>query len=815
MKKLLRNFLIGSGVVAICGILGASIGYKIDKPFKPAFYNFKSYMSEDNQDILREKFTYTQFSEINEFNNALINNKAAAGVGTDFLAAQLVKKGLLAKIDYSILFGDETLKDNKERMKNAVRLFLRDEIWNHLAQYDDFINQNDSSNNTNTDRKELWEYFFPYYSQDTVIAYNVRKKPIKTDARQDRVDELSGISTEWMKKEFLTSSESYNSFINVLNSVKYNNYNGWIITDAMRDNMLYGSSYWLLPNNQRTSDHFTGEVEQDTYKTLINSFKQLIKDGTGYDVRDNRHISFEGDGLELLNQLVNPKRPDINAAIMYNGDAIDAYYGSDNYPPTAQEEKLGITHDGDIKVIKPKQNLLLVDGIMLSSRNNDEDNYKYLEVLKDSVYNKLSDYYKETVGNKKIFPFKLDELDPNNQNFINAKTKITENAVAKTWKQIQYDNKAFKQLFDEENNAVVNNSKNSDLENLITSWSDIINLGLDNNMQYLEQYQKMQFITDDKIVNYDAKINMAPELLKNHFIAKYNLLLNLIIQNINNLDNVETKTYEEKVIVSLIKSNLEEVNEFLNNNENNIDTLGLYLGRKIGLIDISNEQNIEGWGNLTNFNYINYVPTQEIDYQLVLRNYFADVADGQDKNVIDIYKIDDITNPTIQLNYFENELIFRNELWNEKLNTYSSLLNNINESIQSSNAEVIANLWKQIEENKDSIIQNLYNETIISATNSNTTNRLIIFTQLFAKLIQNKQGDLAFSENYLQTVQNIIKQNNINASKKIINQIFQSTNSIIKEAWINNGIIEHKELEPVSEKILSESSQYYFMQTKS
>ncbi|PPJ44556.1 hypothetical protein C0075_25890, partial [Rhizobium sp. KAs_5_22] len=75
-------------------------------------------------------------------------------------------------------------------------------------------------------------------------------------------------------------------------------------------------------------------------------------DGTGFDIKDNKHISFIGDGLEIVNNIINPTRPDVNVAIMYNGDAIDAYYGSDNFPD--------VVEDGEIRSIKPKHNLLLV-----------------------------------------------------------------------------------------------------------------------------------------------------------------------------------------------------------------------------------------------------------------------------------------------------------------------------------------------------------------------------------------------------------------------------------------------------------------------
>ncbi|MFV8418571.1 hypothetical protein [Mycoplasma sp. Sp33II] len=732
MKKLYRNLLICSSLLVTGAVVGSALAYKATHQYKPAFYNFKSYMSEDNQDVLRQHFTYTQFSEISEFNNALINHKAAAGVGTDFLAAQLAKKGLITKIDYSVLFNDPSLKNNYQKTKNLVRLFLRDEIWNHLAQYNEELAQ--------ANKGELWEYFFPYYSQDAVVAYNTLKNPIDPANREDADDKLSGIATSWLKEQDFGNQEAYNSFINVLKAVHANGFDSFIITDAMRDNMLYGSSYWLLPDGDRTSSKFTGDVKSDTYKILIDSFKQLIKDGTGYDVRNNRHISFEGDGLELLNQLINPKRPDITAAIMYNGDAIDAYYGSDNYPASEKEEELGISHDGDIRVIKPKQNLLLVDGIMLSSANDQNENDLYLQILGQSIYSNLNSYWE--IGKDKI------TLDNYNKAL---KVQFSENVTAQVWKQIQQQG-AFAHLWD--SSLLAQPIESEQVNQVITKYSDLINLSLPQNHTWFEKYAQMQTQRDEEVANYDAKINISPSMLQAYFLASKD---NFLVQSLAFLSSDESKinmsqeTDEDAILAAIIETNKEEANNFIQEAEDKKEALALYLGRKIAFIDISNDENIEGWGNLTNFNYINYVPTQEIDYQLVLRNYFADVTDGQDKNVIDIYKIVDVSNRSDKLEIFASEL-------QELITSFEQ-----ESELSSEDQEYLAQAKAKLESIKVALNQN--NETEI--------------------------------DNLL---------NNIEKEKH---------NPIIIKAWKNNGIIEHKALNPISEQISSEASQYYFMETKS
>ncbi|MFV8475053.1 hypothetical protein [Mycoplasma sp. Z663] len=733
MKKLYRNLLICSSLLVSGAVVGSAIAYKATHQYKPAFYNFKSYMSEDNQAILRQHFTYTQFSEISEFNNALINHKAAAGVGTDFLAAQLAKKGLLAKIDYSILFNDPSLKDNYQKTKNLVHLFLRDEIWNHLAQYNAELSK--------SNKGELWEYFFPYYSQDAVVAYNTRKNPIVPNNRSDADDPLSGIATSWLKEQNFGNSEAYNSFINVLKAIHANGFNSYIITDAMRDNMLYGSSYWLLPDGERTSSKFTGDVKSDTYKILIDSFKQLIKDGTGFDVRNNRHISFEGDGLELLNQLINPKRPDITAAIMYNGDAIDAYYGSDNYPASEKEIAQGISHDGDIRVIKPKQNLLLVDGIMLSSANNETENTAYLQVLGSSVYSNLNNYWAMGKDQTSLATYEK-----------NTKVKFSENIFAQVWKQIQ-EQGAFAKLWNP--SLLAKPLESNQINQVITKYSDLINLSLPSNATWLDKYSHLQTERDEEVANYDAKINIAPSMLQAYLLASKASLMDQLLAFLNNNQAktavLNTSNSEDEILGAIVASNKEQINDFIQSWEGKKEALALYLGRKIAFIDISDEQNIEGWGNLTNFNYINYVPTQEIDYQLVLRNYFADVVEGQDKNVIDIYKIVDVSNQSDKLEIFASEL-------QDLINKFSS-----NSTLSDEESEYLA----QAKE-KSNLIKT------------------------------------ALSQNNEAEIDNLL--NNIEKEKH---------NPIIIKAWKNNGIIEHKALSPISEQISSEASQYYFMETKS
>ncbi|SYV97727.1 Uncharacterised protein, partial [Mycoplasmopsis edwardii] len=94
-------------------------------------------MSEINVEKLNETFDYKEFDEINQFSNALINNKAVAGIGSEFLATELVRKKLIGKIDYSSLLNIPALDGMLEydKLKNII----------NSDEYKDYSNEIKSS----------------------------------------------------------------------------------------------------------------------------------------------------------------------------------------------------------------------------------------------------------------------------------------------------------------------------------------------------------------------------------------------------------------------------------------------------------------------------------------------------------------------------------------------------------------------------------------------------------------------------------------------------------------------------------------------
>ncbi|MBU4690579.1 spermidine/putrescine ABC transporter substrate-binding protein [Mycoplasma sp. ES3157-GEN-MYC] len=392
--SLIKKISLGVGATAIGAAMIAGVTYKFKKPFKPTFYNYKSYMSDDAVAIISEKYDFKQFETLNEFTKAILTKKAIGGIGSDAQAVQLIRRDKLKEIDYLKLFGDQTpawalnKTFDQYKLSDEYRKFQKslytDQVWEHLASYDNtLLTDFDGKDWKDGVKRHLYNYFIPYFSQDMVVAYN----PTKVDKNLKNFD----LSTpEGRKKLYETDQKILNSlynsgfnkdksidkketrFIDVLKSLRANGYNRWEITDAVRDNMIYGSAYEYDNEKEYFDNNISGNASTvevpDLYKSLIDNFSKLIQDGTGYSLTDS-NVQLLGDGQLLLTNLINDQS-NIQAGIIYNGDATDAYFSTDNIETVA---------DGTIRFIRPKSNLLLVDGLVLAQSDLvDEKTYDQL-----------------------------------------------------------------------------------------------------------------------------------------------------------------------------------------------------------------------------------------------------------------------------------------------------------------------------------------------------------------------------------------------------------------------------------------------------
>ncbi|EFF41749.1 type 2 periplasmic-binding domain-containing protein [Mycoplasmopsis alligatoris] len=583
-------------LLALFSAVAIAIGFKTKNTFKPAFYNYKSYMSKTNIQEVSKTFEYKQFSEINEFTTALVNHRAVAGIGSDFQAVQLIKKDELAKINYSKLLNIPDL-DQKDYGK-ALKTILRPDVWEHLNSYNKDL-ETDFYGNLYHEPRYLWQYFMPYYSQDVIIAYNI----LKNQPKQEYLDKDNHSKIDFTKALFDNNNDHY-SMINIMKILQKNNYNNWVITDAMRDNMMYGSAYDLNLNTaQREADQFTGNVFEDTYKNLINNFVDLIQYGTGYNIKDTNHINFKGDGLELLNDLINPETK-TNVAILYSGDGLDGHFSEDNFE--------NIEKGTAIRAVRPSKNILMLDGLVISKYNSQDNINKYSSSLSENIYKNIG------------LPYK----------FAIEQNLSIDQAVQKTLDKyyLDFKNNELKDLFED-------NEFEFSLEK--------INLFLDKMLKSIDKNRDLK----TQLVNQDADLinEYLLDIFKQNKIkitALFNDLKDkkIIIKNNLNIDQALFYIYFKNTLKEndqLPNLPIEKaIKEITQNITNNIAWSKMpyydeeYKEWKEQLFD-------HEYLTINNFDFINYVPVTSVDYNFIARNYFYNDDGTVDEIALDIYKISD------------------------------------------------------------------------------------------------------------------------------------------------------------------------------
>lgn len=404
-------------VAAIASVAGLIV-YKTTNKFKPVFFNYQSYIDPKIQERLNQDFEYKEFGTINEFTRAILTHKSVAGIGSDAQAARLVKGGdgfgsrlrKFTQKDFKNMFGEnwDTSLTTEENLQNL----LTPTVFNHLKSYDNYLKDSpeydengnplkDENGKIITVQKHLYEYFIPYFQQDMVIAYNPLKlekyaKTYKYDYNSNEsFDETLEQSVQnenysnavrpffdAMHKEietnvnkalyeaFSKSKDETISMLDALQIIKNQGLEYFEYTDAVRDNMIYGSSYTLNSETNEIESQPTGEARSDKddtkplYERLIQQFVDLFKRGTSFDITNTKHVRTSGNGQDLLNTLIDPTK-NTNVGIIYNGDALDALISRDNVEGSK-------VPDGTVKFIRPSVNILLIDGLVITNDASDE-----------------------------------------------------------------------------------------------------------------------------------------------------------------------------------------------------------------------------------------------------------------------------------------------------------------------------------------------------------------------------------------------------------------------------------------------------------
>ncbi|VEU74400.1 Uncharacterised protein [Mycoplasmopsis citelli] len=572
-------------ISSIISVTVATSVYKIKSGFHPSFWNYKSYISEYNQEIINKNFEYREFDEVSEFSKAIINNKTYGGIGSDFQIASLIKKDLLQKIDFNKLLQLEKPIQNSEQLKVVLQTLYTPSTWDHLASYDEILKTDENNKPFDDGPRHLWEYTIPYYIQDVVIGINPTKIAKNQETFEDpqKIDDLLQKNKEKLLQSTQKKFKKY-SFYNIFNTLFNNGFKNFTITDATRNNMLFGSSYWPKSANfEEDNTKLYGEfVNENNYKDLVDNFVNLVKDSTGFGFNSADNVNLNPNGLKLLNDLIWPPNKGTkptDMALMFNGDALDAWYSEDN-----STDKNIFIPNGTIKVIRPEENLILLDGFILSKKIKKENQGPIYEVLRKTFFpqnlGQLNDEYnKLNNGNLNIFDTKI-------------KQQASTNLITNFYKEY------LENIFQDQENVDIK--------------SKIINK--------LAQIYQQTLYNDENLYNFK---NLYQPYLNNLTDAEKQMLLN-VLNDYNQRNDIEGH-YESLTPLNEYINQLIYTLSFVNFNESR------YLEEVLKV----------KYPNLENFDYINYTPSKEVEFEIVKRNYFVLDDNTIDKNAIEIYTIKD------------------------------------------------------------------------------------------------------------------------------------------------------------------------------
>lgn len=401
-SKLKKAFLPISAL-CISGLTIAGFIHWSVQDFRPVLMNFEAYLSEDAIKEIQKNFQYKVFSELNEFSRAVESERVVGGVASDFEIARLAIGNKISKVKYDKILRnipelqvEETramaFEENGMLKKTIVSKYLRTETMEHMDSYNDYLidmkgKRIDHDNDGRAD--EMWEYMLPYYIQDKVLAYTsgvYEKGGVDSEGNEITVplrrQSYAALSDEEKEKGIRFDEQTFSAIGKKLVSKKFNKFT-W--TEASRDNLLIGSE---AKNAQPVSSDgiYSGYVTPQNYISMIEGFLEVVKNGTGRPVSDISRNRFLSSGNDILQSLINPNS-DSDVGVMYNGDALDALYSRDNFSSVP---------DGQIKYIRPKNNITLLEGWVFAKANNFDLNKKIYDALYNSIYKGI-DYTEEAL----------------------------------------------------------------------------------------------------------------------------------------------------------------------------------------------------------------------------------------------------------------------------------------------------------------------------------------------------------------------------------------------------------------------------------
>lgn len=346
--KFKKKFFLGLLLlISFVGLFVSIISLKIINSYKPAFYSYSSYADKKTMNDIDKKYSYKEYGDFNEFEYAIENNKAIAGIASDYSIMNMVVNGTLAPISREI---KKIIMENKNVQDKEYLNYFTEETRDQMLFFDKILGKNaEVQKMLNEKYKDEYgenytykfsDFVVPYFINDRVFAFDTKKLFNQTNTSQNPL-EFEDLKfnppsvTEFLKKIFEQTTKQ---------KIKIQ----WVKNEI--ENTVFGSEY----NNEE----FITEIDETNCIKLLDNFNQIIKDGTGSYMNNHSVNIFEPDSDVTLNNLVNPLSK-INVAVLYNGDALDAYYGNDNFQNVEDGE--------NIRIVRTKNNIRILDAFVLSS----------------------------------------------------------------------------------------------------------------------------------------------------------------------------------------------------------------------------------------------------------------------------------------------------------------------------------------------------------------------------------------------------------------------------------------------------------------
>ena len=322
--------------------------------FKPSFYSYSSYVDEKTMNKINKNYTYKEYGTISEFEYAFGNNKAIAGITSDYLIISLIKEGKISPISKKLIKMND--------LKNPWESYFTDTTVEQMKLFDQYIDQK-TQDMLNQKYKEYGgnytfkfsDFVVPYFINDKVIAYDTTKILNQKNTNNNPLgfDKVP------------TLEETLNKIHQKSKDFKIQ----W--TKNERENIVMGSTKDDPQSNWDTT------INQDNYLTWLDKFTQIVEKGTGAKISDIKRNLFDADSDIILNNLINPTSK-IDVAYIYNGDALDAYFGNDNFKDI---------EDGDrLRIVRTKYTTRILDCFIVSSSISENETDKLLKKFNASLF---------------------------------------------------------------------------------------------------------------------------------------------------------------------------------------------------------------------------------------------------------------------------------------------------------------------------------------------------------------------------------------------------------------------------------------------